>query len=106
MKKWNVTDADLEKQFRCNGLSIAREDYESMPCPLCTENLDDTTMQNIIDDVYEALSNQWRFTDEEIKEFVEHPCCFDLPSGIEDAFWEEVETTAIHYGAVYYEDME
>lgn len=52
--------ADMERAFRFNGVTVTRQDYESMPCPMFATELSDEVMQKIAKDTYEyLLGNGW-----------------------------------------------
>ena len=102
--KWNETEKQLAKQFDCNGLTIAREDYEDMMTPICTEDLSDDDMQYIIETVYDSLMRDYGYDESDIKTYVEYPESA-IPSLSED-FWAEIEAIALRMGCQYYEDME
>lgn len=54
------TQADLEKKFAFNGVTVTRHDYESMPCSMFATELSDKVMQKIAKETYEWLiSNGW-----------------------------------------------
>ena len=45
----------LEKEFKYNGITITRQDYESMPCSMFAMELNDEVMQKIAKETYEYL---------------------------------------------------
>ena len=100
-----LPDSEYIKTFTCCGLSICRGDFENLGCPLYTANIDDDTMQKIVNDIYIELSNYYRFTDEEIAEYGKH---YDLETmeAIDEAFYREMEDIALQYGMKYYDEIE
>lgn len=86
-----------DKEFVCLSSSITRGDLESMPCPFCTENVSDETMQQII-----------QMTDTETKVRLGIADKFWLNLGIDrvsETWWEELEKAVRHYNIPYYEDL-
>lgn len=85
-----MTQEDLFKMFLVGdtGYTIARIDYEAMPCPMLAS----------------------RFSDKEMEDLALEISRFFVPDGEnkdadDNAFWEEVESCAVLMGMVYYEDI-
>ena len=92
------------KYFSCNGISISRGDYESMPCAIFTAHISDDTMQRITDTVYQALTCY--FSREEISLYVENGYQYnEVTNRVDELFWEEMETIGLDFGMVYYDDL-
>lgn len=80
----------LKKQFKINEhFSIAREDYENMPCPLIAFTWSDEKMQDLANKIEKEL------------------CPYDVTDkeGMEDDFWATMENVAVRNGMGYYEDL-
>lgn len=77
-------------------VSFIRNYLETLPCPICTKNVSDDKIQNLINDVTESTLHickvkELDFNNEEIDE----------------CFFSELEEYAItEYKMPYYEDME
>ena len=108
------TKADLEKEFRYNGVTVTRQDYESMPCSMFATELSDEVMQKIAKETYEWLiSIGWE--DAQVSKYLadrtkslegmktEEQIEADA---IEADFWKYMEKVAIENGMRYYEDIE
>ena len=108
-KKLAKENDDMEKEFVCNGVSITRYDYESLPDPMAASQLDDETMQKIACDIYDYLSSA-NWSDEEISKYLGSHLDDVLDDDwkgdeIKDEFWRYMEKAAIENGMKYYEDM-
>lgn len=108
------TKADLEKEFKFKGVTLTRQDYESMPCAMFATELNDEEMQKIAKETYEWLiSIGWeeaqvsKYLEDRTKslegmkteEIIE-------ADAIEADFWKYMEKVAIENGMRYYEDIE
>lgn len=80
------------KNFVCGRSEITRGELESLPCPFCTKEVSDETMQKLAD-ITEQEVNQ-RLGGREVSE--------DTFWGI---WWEELEDTCNYLNIPYYEDM-
>lgn len=92
-----LTKEYIIKDFTINGeaVTISRADYENMPCAMCTEDFTDEDMQELADFISEGLS-QYNF-DKQSPYYEDDK---------DDAFWTEMENSAVIKGMVYYEDIE
>ena len=86
---------DYNKEFNTGfqEYTIARGDYESMPCPMKTSDFDDEKMQKLAD-IIGAQMKLYNFDEESP----------DYEDDVEDAFWREMEECAVAMGMTYYED--
>ena len=82
------------KEFVCGKSSVARRDFEEMPCAMDTYDFDDETMQAIADSVEANM----------VKEFGKDYDLFD--EDIQSYWWRELEAFALQYGMNYYEDYD
>lgn len=82
------------KEFVCGKSSVARRDFEEMPCSMDTYDFDDKTMQAIIDGVEANM----------VKEFGKDYDLYD--DDIQSYWWSELEGFALCYGMNYYEDYD
>ena len=92
----------LTKEFKHNGVIITRDDYESMPCAMCAIEFTDEQMQILVERIANILSAQYGYSEHEIsllEQDSEKMECY------EEAFWREMEETAIDMGMRYYEDL-
>ena len=100
---------EIDKQFYCNGLSVCRGDYESMPCPMYTAEITDDQMQWLINTIYDVLVSQYYFDEQDIQKYIngELEDNFELKDDIDTAFWNEMEEIAVKdLDMPYYEDYE
>ncbi|MDE7061896.1 MAG: hypothetical protein K2O73_01450 [Lachnospiraceae bacterium] len=44
-----MEDTDDDKIFRAGDSELSRGELESLPCPFCTDNVSDETMQSIVE---------------------------------------------------------
>lgn len=82
------------KEFRCGGTSIARRDFEEMPCSMDTYDFTDEDMQLLAETVHANMMAS---------------CCgsYDLAdTDIEAMWWSTVEGVAVSMGMNYYEDYD
>lgn len=101
--------ADMERAFRFNGVTLTRQDYESMPCSMFATELSDKVMQKIAKETYEWLiSNGWE--DAQISKYLgddvgkmRHKS--NEAYAIEADYWKFMEKAAIENGMRYYEDI-
>ena len=100
---------EIDKQFYCNGLSVCRGDYESMPCPMYTAEITDVQMQWLINAIYDMLVSQYYFDEQDVQKYIngELEDNFELKDDIDTAFWKEMEEIAVvDLDMPYYEDYE
>ena len=85
------------KEFFFEGISISRGELESLPCPFCTKDVTDTTMQAIIE--ISCLSTKERMR-------IPQNAAIDF-SGEKagEIWWEELEKAVNSFNVPYYEDM-
>ena len=92
--KTSKKDKLLQKEFKVNeDFSVARGDYESLPCPMLAWTWTDAQMEALAKDIANELS-QYSYDDSH-----------DIQDQKEDAFWKEMEDCAVAMGMEYYEDM-
>lgn len=73
-----------------------RELLEGLPCPFCTDNVTDETL----DDISEELEL-------EMKPWYEWKRNGDVTADkVEEKWWEELENIAVEKGIPYYEDLD
>jgi hypothetical protein len=99
----------IDKEFWSGGVMITRYDYESLPCPMCAEILDDSIMQKIADDTHGYLLDAG-WTDQQISKYLGPHLDEVLDDDREgdqlrSEFWRYMEKSAIENGMAYYEDM-
>ena len=104
----DLPQEQIDKQFYCNGLSVCRGDYESMPCPMYTAEITDEQMQWLIDTIYDVLVSQYYFDEEDVQKYIKGELGdYRLQEDIDEAFWVEMETIAVKKLEMpYYEDIE
>ena len=105
-----MTYDDMEKEFSCNGVTVTRYDYESLPCSMAATMLPDETMQKIAKDTHDYLCDGG-WSQEEIDKYLSNGPdeIYDddpMGEGIQGDFWKYMEKAAIRNGMQYYEDME
>ena len=97
-----MSNNDLKKEFVSGGITITREDYESLPCAMYAMEFTNAQMQELADNVANVLSSQYGYNEYEIS------CLEEDSQELEDyydAFWREMEECAVAMGMRYYEDM-
>ena len=97
-----MSNDSLKKEFISNGVILSREDYESLPCAMYAMEFTDEQMQELVNRISNSLSSQYGYTEHEIS------CLEEDSEELEDyynAFWREMENTALDMGMRYYEDM-
>ena len=105
----DLPQEQIEKQFYCNGLSVCRGDYESMPCPMYTAEITDGQMQWLINTIYDVLVSQYYFNEEDVQKYIKRELedDFELQDDIDTAFWKEMEDIAVvDLKMPYYDDIE
>lgn len=86
----------LKKEFKVNEhFSISRGDYEGMPCAMLAWNWSDEKMQELANRTKQAMGDL---------DIYDLDNKFDKEE-MEDNFWINMETEAVHMGMEYYEDM-
>lgn len=106
-------EVDLEKEFSCRGVILTRNDYESMPRPMCAKQLDDSIMLKIAESTHSHLT-RWGWEQVQIDKYLAPGANESKFKGAEiiefDAITADyrrfMEVAAILYGMQYYEDME
>ena len=105
----DLPQEQIDKQFYCNGLSVCRGDYESMPCAMYTAEITDEQMQWLINTIYDVLVSQYYFDEEDVQKYIngELEDDFELQDDIDTAFWKEMEDIAVaDLKMPYYADIE
>ena len=93
--------------FKCLGLDIvSRGDYESMSAPMYAGEFDDDTMTELAERIYLCLSNEYSYSNEDLKKYFNNNNSNELIDyDLDMVFWREMENIAIEMGMHYYEDM-
>ena len=107
------TKADLEKEFKFKGVTVTRQDYESMPCAMFATELNDGEMQKIAKETYEWLiSIGWedaqvsKYLEDRTKSLERMKTEEQIEAdAIEADFWKYMEKAAVENGMRYYEDI-
>lgn len=97
-----MENKDLKKEFTSNGITLSREDFESLPCAMYAMEFTDEQMQELVNCTANILSSQYGYNEYEIS------CLEEDSQELEDyyyAFWREMENIALDMGMRYYEDM-
>lgn len=99
---------DMFKEFTCMGVTVTRDMFESMPCPMAAHLLDAAAMQKVASDTRALLLSagweQWDIDSCLIKECPGKEGC-EKAEALEDSYWRFAEQAAIENGMQYYEDM-
>lgn len=97
---------DYLEDFFVNGIKIiSRAEYESLPCPLCSIEISDETMQKIANEIYNSMKvNYGKETTENYFNKL-NVGDEDFTEDIDDFFWREMENIALNNGMRYYEDI-
>lgn len=104
---------DAEKEFSFGGVTLTRQDYESMPCPMCAEGVDDATMQKIAECTHGYLIGiGWE--QRQVDRYLAPGAAVSDFEGADEIeadaitadYWRFMEKAAIENGMRYYEDME
>lgn len=93
-----MEDTDYDKIFRAGDSELSRGELESLPCPFCTDNVSDETMQSIVETIDRSTRDRLRLSGNEHIDFDN-----DRHSRI---WWEEMEAVVCEFGIPYYEDLE
>ena len=91
--------------YQVNGVDvISRNDYESLPIPMCTKDVSNETMQKIADEIFSTLTTSYDEADV-IAYFKSELEDGELWDDIDNYFWKEMESIGIDNGITYYEDI-
>lgn len=102
---------DTEKKFTFEGVTLTRYDYESMPCPMCALDMDDTVMQKIAEDTHDYLIGiGWE--QRQIDRYLAPGVAVSDFEGADEIeadaitadYWHFMEKAALENGMRYYED--
>ena len=93
-----MENAYYDKIFRAGDSELSRGELESLPCPFCTDNVSDETMQSIVEITNRSTRERLQLADNEHINFGN-----DSHSKI---WWEEMEAVVCEFGIPYYEDLE
>lgn len=99
------------KVFEVNGIPIiCRGDYESLPLPMCSTDLDDIKMCDLANNIYCELTTFYSFDKGCVENYFTNPKHLkeiddELYEDIDRAFWYEMEVCAVNLGMRYYEDI-
>jgi hypothetical protein len=97
---------DYLEDFFVNGIKIiSRTEYESLPCPLCSIEISDETMQKIANEIYNSMKVNYgkEITENYFNNF--NVGDKDFTEEVDDFFWKEMEEIALNNGMRYYEDI-
>lgn len=90
--------------FKVNNLAIiTRDDYETLPCPLCTKEFSNDKMQRLAELIYNSLVSKYGEID--VENYFNNCLLrykFDI---INNTYWRDMEDIAIEMGMRYYEDL-
>lgn len=85
---------DYNKEFTYGNITITRNDYECMPCPMNTSSLSDYDMYRLAKAIYTAM-DKW-------SDWLKNG---DIDQDqYDDQFWESMEYLGLMFGMTYYED--
>lgn len=80
------------KEFKKGRTSVARRDFEEMPCPMDTYDFTDEDMELLVDTVHTSMvqmfGRAYDLTDDDVS----------------STWWSELEDVAVRMGMNYYED--
>jgi hypothetical protein len=90
--------------FKVNNLAIiTRDDYETLPCPLCAKEFSNDKMQRLAELIYNSLVSKYGEID--VENYFNNCLLrykFDI---INNTYWRDMEDIAIEMGMRYYEDL-
>ena len=92
----------MKKEFKSGGITITREDYESLPCAMYATEFTDKQMQILVENIACVMGGCYGYTEYEIS------CLKEDTQEMEDyyhAFLREMEKCAIVMGMRYYDDI-
>ena len=95
----NAEDENLDtpfynKVFSFGTTQLTRRELEELPCPLCTKNISDEVMQQIVSEA-DGEIKKWDYDDDNE----------ELEFKYEDIRIRESENAAVHHKVPYYEDL-
>lgn len=85
----------MDKIFKSGRSSLSRGELESLPCPVCTKNVTDKTMQLIVDEI-EAEMQDWY-------EWLEQGDVSE--DKVNEKWWEIMEEVVCALQIPYYEEL-
>lgn len=85
----------MDKIFKSGRSSLSRGELESLPCPFCTKNVTDKTMQLIVDEI-EAEMQDWY-------EWLEQGDVSE--DKVNEKWWEIMEEVVCALRIPYYEEL-
>lgn len=94
VEKVNLDTPFYNKVFISGKIQLTRRELEELPCPLCTKNVGDSVMQDIVQDA-ECEVNKWDYDDDNA----------ELEFKFEDIRLREIEDAAVRHKIPYYDDL-
>ena len=87
---------DNNKEFTCGNITITRNDYECMPCPMNTSSLSDHEMYQLAKAINDEMDrwNDW-LNNGDINQ-----------DQYDEQWWKSMEHLGIAFGMTYYEDYD
>lgn len=86
------------KEFGYYNSKISRGELESLPCPICTDNVSDDVMQSIIMMTDLSSKQRLKLPNDQWLNLKEEK--------VSKVWWEELETAVRYYNIPYYEDLQ
>lgn len=85
---------DYDKEFTYGNITISRNDYECMPCPMNTSSLNDEEMYQLAKAIYSEMDrwNDW-LNNGDINQ-----------DQYDEQWWKSMEYLGLMFGMTYYED--
>nr|DAE55305.1 MAG TPA: restriction alleviation protein [Caudoviricetes sp.] len=91
------TQEYYDQKFGYYNSKISRGELESLPCPFCTDNVNDDVMQSIIMMTDLSTKQRLRLPDGKWLDFKKDK--------VSEVWWKELETAVKYYNIPYYEDL-
>jgi hypothetical protein len=93
------------KKFSSKGISITREDYESLPLPMYAYEFNDEQMQTLVENIANSLCAYYGYTEKDNMRLFGKSIETIEENDFDDAFWIEMEECAVTMGMRYYSDI-
>ena len=87
---------DYNKEFTCGNITITRNDYECMPCPMNTSSLSDHEMYQLAEAINDEM-DRWSDRYKEIR---------ITEDDYDGELWVAMEHYGLMFGMTYYEDYD
>lgn len=94
VEKVNLDTPFYNKVFISGKIRLNRRELEELPCPLCTKNVGDSVMQDVVQEA-ECEVNKWNNDDDNA----------ELEFKFEDIRLREVEDAAVRHKIPYYDEL-